>query len=70
MGHIVTSDLPEFATLSSALEFGRELHADDAVVGPVFVSLPWGPVAVLADGTAREAEIVVRGDGLRWVVLA
>lgn len=70
MGHIVTSPLPEFASLSAASAHAARLFGTDAVpaFAPVFAQLPFGPVAVYSSGVIREAEYIGRPDGFTWVV--
>lgn len=71
-GHIVSSPLPLFDSLTAARGYAAALYADDAVAAcsVVFVALSWGPVWIDADGTVREAMYVGASDGLTWVVAA
>lgn len=71
MGHIVSSPLPGFASLADAKAWALGVFADDAAVtGTLFASLPFGPVAVHADGTASMAEYVAGESGSTRVVVA
>lgn len=69
VGHVLTAPLPAAGNLEAARAIAAPLFEADAVPGgdaPVFVALPWGPVAVYASGQIGEAEVVAHGSA-SWV---
>lgn len=69
MGHIVSSPLPSFTSLAEAIAYAMPRYEAE-YPGLVFAQMAFGPVVICRDGSVREAEYVVRGDGLPWVVVA
>jgi len=69
MGHIVTTPLRKFATLAEFATYAQA-HHDADLPGLPFGEAPFGPIVGLRDGSIREAEYIVRGDGLTRVVAA
>lgn len=73
MGHLLTSPLSTVASLDEARAIVAGLVAEDAMpaFGPRFFELAAAglPIAVFADGTVREAQ-VISPSGIRMVVVA
>ncbi len=60
MGHLLTSPLRSVASLAEAVAIASaEREADTAPpFAPLFFEASFGPIAVLRDGSVRQAELI------------